>query len=174
MRGGVSLAAALAVPLETDAGAAFPDRDLLVFLTFAVILATLVLQGLSLKPLVRRLGVRDDGAEQREELHARLRVTEAALERLDELAGEGWVNPDTVERMRAMFGYRQRRFATRVDGSDDDRLEQRSMAYQRLLRELLAAERDELVELRNEGAISDEVRRRVERDLDLEEARLED
>ena len=172
MRGAVSLAAALAIPLETDAGAAFPDRDLLVFLTFAVILATLVLQGLTLKPLVRRLGVRDDGADEREEITARIRVAEAALERLEELGGEPWVNDDTLERTRGLFDYRRRRFAARAEGGGDGAFEERTAAYQRLLGELLAAERDELLALRNEGEISDEVRRRVERDLDFEESRI--
>jgi monovalent cation/hydrogen antiporter len=172
MRGAVSLAAALAVPFETDAGTPFPDRDLLIFLAFAVIVATLVLQGLTLKPLIGRLEIRDEGEEEREELTARLRAAEAALARLEELAGEEWVNPDTVERTRGLLGFRQRRFAARVDGADDGGYEERSAAYRRLLRELLAAERDELLALRNEGEISDEVRRRVERDLDFEESRL--
>jgi monovalent cation/hydrogen antiporter len=173
MRGGVSLAAALAVPLETDAGTPFPDRDLILFLTFAVILATLVVQGLTLKPLVRRLEIRGDDAEEQEELRARLRAAEAALDRLEELADEDWVRDDTLERTRNLYDYRRRRFAARTDGSDEDgAYEERSANYKRLLRELLAAERDELLALRNEGQISDDVRRRVERDLDLEESRL--
>jgi Na+/H+ antiporter len=172
MRGAVSLAAALAIPLETDAGAAFPDRDLVIFLTLSVILATLVVQGLTLKPLVRKLDICDDGAEEREELTARLRAAEAALARLEELAEEDWVYDDTIERTRNLFEFRQRRFGARVDGADDGALEERSTAYRRLLRELLAAERDELLALRNEGHIGDDVRRRVERDLDLEESRL--
>jgi Na+/H+ antiporter len=172
MRGAVSLAAALAVPLETDAGAPFPDRDLILFLTFAVILATLVLQGLTLKPLVKRLDIEGDEVEEQEELKARLRAAEAALERLEELGDEDWVRDDTLDRTRRLYDYRRRRFSALVDGSDDGDFEERSADYQRLLRELLAAEREELLALRNEGEISDEVRRRVERDLDLEEARL--
>jgi CPA1 family monovalent cation:H+ antiporter len=172
MRGGVSLAAALALPFHTHGGTPFPDRDLVLFLTFAVILATLVLQGLTLKPLVRRLDIRDDGAEEREELTARLRAAEAALDRLEQLADEDWVRDDTLERTRNLYDYRRRRFTARVDGSDDGAYEERSDAYKQLLREVLAAERDELLALRNEGHISDDVRRRVERDLDLEESRL--
>ena len=79
MRGGVSLAAALAIPLETDAGAPFPERDLIIFITFCVILVTLVGQGLTLPLLIRKLGVHDDGAEEQEELHARLTAAKAAL-----------------------------------------------------------------------------------------------
>ena len=172
MRGAVALAAALAIPLETGAGTPFPDRDLLLFLTFAVIVATLVFQGLTLKPLVRRMGLRDDGAEEREEITARLRAAEAALIRLEELASEDWVYDDSIERARGLFEYRRRRFGARIDGEGDGEIEERSTAYRRLLREVLAAERDELLALRNEGHISDEVRRRVERDLDLEESRL--
>jgi monovalent cation/hydrogen antiporter len=172
MRGAVALAAALAIPLETDAATPFPDRDLLLFLTFSVIVATLVVQGLTLKPLVKLLDITDDDAEEREELTARLRATEAALARLEELAEEDWVAEDTLERTRGLFDWRRRRFAARFDGSDDGGYEERSAAYRRLLRELLTAERDELLALRNEGQISDQVRRRVERDLDLEESRL--
>lgn len=100
MRGAVALAAALALPLETASGAPFPGRDLIVFLAFAVILATLLLEGLSLPWIIRRLGLA--GAEQEEwrETEARLRAAEAALERIDELADEDWVREDTAERMR--------------------------------------------------------------------------
>ncbi len=100
MRGAVALAAALAIPLTVEGGAPFPDRDLLVFLTYAVILATLVLQGLTLPVLIRRLGVEDDGLDDREELGARMRAAEAALARVEELAGEDWVHADTIERTR--------------------------------------------------------------------------
>jgi CPA1 family monovalent cation:H+ antiporter len=173
MRGSVSLAAALAVPFETDAGTAFPDRDLVLFLTFAVIFATLVVQGLTLKPLVKALDIDDDGADEGEEVTARLRAAEAALDRLEELADEDWVRDDTLDRTRALYDYRRRRFSARVDGSEEDgAFQERSTNYKRLLREILAAERDELLSLRNEGHISDDVRRRVERDLDLEESRL--
>ena len=173
MRGAVSLAAALAVPLETGSGAPFPERDLLVFLTFAVILVTLVGQGLTLRPLIRALGVEDDGAAEREELVARVHAAEAALARLEHLEGEEWTFEDTVERVRGMLDYRRRRFAARMEADGGVGYEERSSAYQRVLRELLAAERERLLELRNAGEISDEVRRKVERDLDLEESRLE-
>ena len=174
MRGSVSLAAALALPLETDAGTPFPERELIVFLAFAVIFATLIGQGLTLGPLINRLGVRDDGSEQREELRARVALAEAALARIEELAGEDWVFDDTVERVRGMYNYRRRRFAARDGDSDEDgsALEERSGQYLRVMFELLDAQREELLELRNAGDISDEVRRRIERELDLEESRL--
>jgi CPA1 family monovalent cation:H+ antiporter len=173
MRGAVALAAALAIPLTVDGGAAFPERDLLIFLTYTVIVATLVVQGLTLPLLIRALRVEDDGLDAHEELGARLHAAEAALARLDELAGEDWVNEDTAERTRRLYDFRRRRFAELKHGAGDGGVDERSGRYQRLMHELIAAERDALLRLRNEGRITDEVMRRVERDLDLEEARLD-
>jgi Na+/H+ antiporter len=171
MRGSVSLAAALAVPLSTDAGGAFPGRELIILLAFAVILVTLVGQGLTLGPLINRLGICDDGEEQREETLARLRLSEAAIGRLDELANEDWTRDDTIERVRGMYDYRRRRFGARTDG-DGAAYEERTDAYTRLMYELFDAQREQLVALRNRREISDEIRRKVERDIDLEESRL--
>jgi CPA1 family monovalent cation:H+ antiporter len=167
MRGAVSLAAALALPANT------PHRDLLLFLTFAVILSTLVVQGLTLPMLIRRLNVRDDGMADKEELKARLIAAQAALTRLDELAGEDWTRDDTIERMRGLYNYRRRRFKARAGKIDDDGYEDRSGAYQRLVREVLEAQRDAVVALRNEGRISNDIMHRIERELDLEDQRLE-
>src|SRR5207342_839763 len=100
MRGAVSLAAALALPLETDAGTPFPGRDLILFLTFSVILATLVGQGLTLPFVIRVLGLEDDGVADREDAKARIYAAEAALARLEELVSEEWVREDTAERVR--------------------------------------------------------------------------
>jgi Na+/H+ antiporter len=175
MRGAVSLAAALALPLETDLGAPLPGRDLILFITFALILVTVVGQGLTLPALIRRLGLREDGAEEEaEEIRARLAASRAALERLDELAIEDWTRDDTIERVRGAYQFRQRRFTVRAGKVEDqDGIEDRSRAYQRLMHELYDVQRRALVELRNEGAISSEVMRRIQRELDLEEARLE-
>ena len=167
MRGAVSLAAALALPRL------FPERDLIVFLTFGVIFATLVVQGLTLPALIRRLGVRGDGAEELEEVRARLDAAKAALARLDELAVEDWTRDDTIERLRAAYEFRRRRLKARVGKIEDDGYEDRSLAYQRLVRELLEAQRRTIVRLRNQGAISSDVMHRIERDLDLEDSRLE-
>lgn len=174
LRGAVSLAAALAVPLTVQEGTAFPGRDLILFITFCVILFTLVPQGLSLPLLIRRLGLagRED-AEQREETEARLRAAEAALNRIDELEAEDWVSSETVARMRDLYEYRRRRFAARgADEPETNDYEKQSLAFQRFRRELLIAERTALLQLRREGHISDEIRRRVERELDLEDAHL--
>ena len=168
MRGAVSLAAALALPVD------FPQRDLLIFLTFAVIFVTLVLQGLTLPPLIRWLGVIDDGSEEEhEDLKARLLATKAALRRIEELRAEEWTRDDTLERMQAMYEYRKRRLAARAGKIEDEGFEDRSFAYQTIVREVLEAQRAEIVRLRNEGTISNEVMHRIERELDLEDQRLE-
>ena len=174
MRGAVSLAAALALPLTTDAGTAFPSRELVVFLTFTVILATVVGQGLTLPKLIDLLDLEDDSrTAEKEEIKARIHAAEAALARLEELVSEEWVREDTAERLRRLYDFRRSRFRAQYDEDDDGSIEQRSTDYQRLLRELLEAERAAVRALRRERRISDDVMRRVERDLDLEEARLE-
>jgi monovalent cation/hydrogen antiporter len=172
MRGAVSLAAALALVED------FPQRDIVLFLTFAVIFATLVLQGLTLGPLIRALGVEDDGADEREELLGRRAAVEAALARLDELGEAEWTRDDTTMRMRQMYEYRARRFAIRAGEVDDegdgiDAVEIRSKRYQKMVRSVLTAQRERLVEMRNRGEISNEVMHRLERELDLEDERLE-
>ena len=173
MRGSVALAAALAIPLSTDAGAPFPDRELLIYLAFVVILVTLVGQGLTLGPLINRLGIEDDGREREEEVRARIRIAEAAIDRLDEIAGDGWAREDTLERVRGLYDYRRRRFSATADG-DGVQYEERTDAYRRLMYELFDAQREELLAMRNNREISDEVRRRVERELDLEETRIQE
>jgi len=174
MRGGVTLAAALAIPLETDAGAPFPDRPLVIFLAFSIVLSTLVIQGLSLPAFVHVLKLeRDDDVDAREDAKARIHAVDAGLARLEELIDEDWVRDDTAERVRGMYRFRRNRFGVRLDGSDDDGIEAQSQDYQRLRRELLDAERMAVVALRNEGKISEDVMQRVTRDLDLEDSRLD-
>jgi CPA1 family monovalent cation:H+ antiporter len=170
MRGAVSLAAALALPID------FPARDQLLFITFGVILATLVLQGLTLPAVIRWAGVHDDGSEAAEELLARRRATEAALAHLDELAAAEWTRDDTVERMRGMYEYRSRRLGARAGETEDEDgggYEHRSRKYQKMVRSVLDAQRRAVVELRNQGEISNDVMHRIERELDLEDERLE-
>ena len=173
MRGAVSLAAALAIPLTTDAGGAFPNRDLIIFLAFCVILGTLVLQGLTLPTLIGALGVEDDRLAEREDAKARIKAAEAALARLEALVSEDWVRDDTAERLRGLYNFRRDRFAARLDGDGDGEIETRSTDYQRLRRELLEAERGAIISLRRAGVINDDVMHRLQRDLDLEDARLE-
>jgi CPA1 family monovalent cation:H+ antiporter len=173
MRGAVSLAAALAIPLETDAGAPFPGRELIIFLAFCVIVVTLVGEGATLPAVIRGLGVEDDGGEAREEAKARKRASMAALERLAELEGEDWVMDDTAGRLRGLYDFRVRRFGERFDDSSDGANEAQSLSYQRLRRELLDAERDAVLGLRREGVVSDDVMNRVLRDIALEDVRLD-
>jgi Na+/H+ antiporter len=169
MRGAVSMAAAL----TTDAGDPFPQRDLIVFLTFAVILVTLVVQGLTLPALIRRLDLPDDGEEEREEVRARLVAAKAAIDALDDLGEQEWTRNETVDRMRQLYTYRGRRFAARAGKIEDDGFEPRSEAYQRMVHIVIDAQREALIGMRNEGSISNEVMHRIERELDLEESRLE-
>jgi CPA1 family monovalent cation:H+ antiporter len=173
MRGAVSLAAALAIPVSIDTGAPFPQRDLIIFLTYAVIMATLVLQGLTLPAVIKVLGVEEDGTVAQRESKARLLAARAAMDRIDELRGEDWVRDDTADRVRASYEFRIRRFSARFDEDDDGAIDERSYNYQRLRRELLEAERAEVIRLRNQGKINDDIMHRIERDLDLEDTRLE-
>jgi monovalent cation/hydrogen antiporter len=171
MRGSVSLAAALAVPFTIDAGGDFPQRDLIIFLAFAVILVTLVGQGLTLAPLIKKLELVDDGVEELEERRARRGIAEAGLARLEALGEPDWISPESVGRARNRLDYLRQRFDALADG--DGGYEDRADAWRRLQYDLYDAQREELVALRNRGEISDEVRRKIERDLDLEESRLE-
>ena len=168
VRGAVSLAAALALPTD------LPYRDTIVFVTFVVILGTLVGQVLTLPLLISVLHVEDDdSAADREDAKARIKAAQAALARLEELESEDWVREDTAERMRGSYNFRTRRFRARYEGVDGDGEEERSQAYQRLRRELLDAERGAVLELRNDGVITEEVMQRVQRDIDLEDSRLD-
>jgi monovalent cation/hydrogen antiporter len=173
MRGAVSLAAALAIPFATDSGAPFPQRNLIIFLTFAVIFATLVVQGLTLPAVIRMLHITGDGQEDEEEIRARLVAAKAALAQIDALVDEDWTREDTLERLRAMYQYRKRRFAARAGRIEDDGYEDRSLAYQRTVQSVLGAQRNALVQLRSDGEVSNEIMSRIVRELDLEESRLE-
>lgn len=173
MRGVVSLAAALALPLVTNAGTPFPNRDLVLFLTFCVILVTLVLQGLTLPLLIRRLKVVDDGNTEREEMEARLKAAEAAMERLEELVAENSALKEStmVQWLRAEYEERIRQFCDICIAMDTGNYEQLG-ALKVLQREAVAAERKVVVKLRNQGVINDEVLHRLEHELDLEAVRL--
>ena len=138
-----------------------------------MILATLVVQGLTLTPLIRVLNLHDDGGEEREENKARLVAAKAGASRLEELAGEGWLSEEIADDMRAHYQERKRRYGSRYLGSNDDGIETQASDQLRLQRELLTAERQALTRLRDNGVINDEVLRRVERDLDLEEQGLQ-
>ncbi len=171
LRGGVSLAAALAVPLTVASGMAFPQRPLILYLTVAVILATLVVQGLTLPMLIRAFGLNSDGTELREETLARLRATRAAYGRLQELAKEPWADRKIVEDIRghlkATYAHHKGQNDIGITKGDDDD----ASTFGRIQRELNDAQSREIVRLRDEGAINDAVMNKIQRELDLDDVR---
>jgi monovalent cation/hydrogen antiporter len=170
MRGVLSLAAALALPVTTRLGAPFPGRALILYLTFAVILVTLVFQGGTLPLVLRRLGARDRGDADREEASARLRAADAALERLEELRGGGRVPDVLVDQLRDSYRARSKRIG---DGSLTGECEPaEGNAYAWLKNEALTAERQEIIALRDIGAIGDDVLQSLEYELDVDALRL--
>jgi CPA1 family monovalent cation:H+ antiporter len=172
MRGGISLAAALAIPDIIADGSPLPERDLVIFLTFCVILATLIVQGLSLRPLIRLLGIPEDRETRQEIKTARWEATQASLKRLEELKQEHWVPQDYAERLRYYFERKLYGIATYTEGVEEKRVMEHFSNYQRLRYELLQAERAAIIQLRNNSIIGDEALWEVERAMDLEEQRL--
>jgi len=170
MRGVDSMAAAMALPLTVSGGAPFPGRDLILFNTFAVILVTLVFQGLSLPLIIRWLGIVDDGVVAREELQARIRAVRAALSRLDEFKGKS--DDQSLGRIRVEFESRIRELESELTPPVRSPETGQGTSYQRLLADALLAERRTILQLRNERFINDEALRRIQRDLDLVELRL--
>jgi CPA1 family monovalent cation:H+ antiporter len=173
MRGVVSLAAALAIPLTLRDGSPFPGRDLILFLTFVVILATLVLQGLSLPLLIRWLRIQDDHSMEKEEREARLKANQAALTRLNEIAERDPAKDDALQRLRVEYEDHIRQVEGAEPESAGTPLRIFSSEYERLSHEALQIERVTIINLRNHDVISDEVLRRIQRDIDLAEARLQ-
>lgn len=172
MRGIITLAAALALPITTDTGAPFPFRAEIILLSFSVIFVTLVLQGLSLKPLIWALRLQEDRQLEQEEMKAREHAAASALARLDKLAGEDWPIPEHLERMRIHYGQRLQRFAPSGKIDSECTLEA-AEGFRHLMHEMLNAERFAVIELRNQGVISDEVLHRIEHELDIEALRLD-
>ena len=152
MRGAVSVAAALAIPLQTDAGDALPGRDLIIFLTYVVVVVTVVGQGLALPRLLRRIAPEGPGDQvEREEDEARVAAARAALEHLDELGDDAAVPDRTLRRLRELYRFRLDRFAARLEGDGREDLEEDSVAYQRLRHDLLERERRAIIDLRDAG-----------------------
>jgi CPA1 family monovalent cation:H+ antiporter len=173
LRGADSLVLAAAIPTLTAAGTPFPGRDAIIAVTYGVIVVTLVGQGFTLAPLLRWLGLRETGAdEEREEVAARLQASEAALARLEELTTAPWMHPDALSHARERYRHRTRHLQSHANAVVDGPVEAKAAALERLTRELLGAERRKLLQLRDQGAISDAVMRRIQRDLDYEELLL--
>ncbi len=175
MRGVVSLAAALALPRTLPDGSPFPERDLLIFLTFAVILATLVGQGLTLPLVIRRLGIAGEGGDVHEEAHARIYLAEAAVARIERLAQEWPTHLELVDALRAQYAHRSEHLGAHgdEDGEPTDEAERELLEHRQIRLAVIEAEREALLRLRESGGVTDDVFRRVERDLDLEELRME-
>ena len=146
---------------------------MILFLTFIVILATLVVQGLSLPLLIRWLGVKDDGSMEKEERNARLQANQAALARLNEIAERDPAKADALQRLRIEYEDHIRQLECAEPESAGTPLRLFSSEYERLSHEALQVERRTILQLRNEDVISDEVLRRIQRDIDLAEARLQ-
>jgi CPA1 family monovalent cation:H+ antiporter len=171
MRGGVSLAAALAIPQMVD-GKAFPDRDLIVFLAYGVVLVTLVLPGLTLAPLLERLGLGRGEERTRADAELRLRLTEAALERLEDMERDGAVSERVSDRMRDRYQSRADRLANRLGHDDVADGSDYGNEAARVQHELLAAERDALDGLERERAFPADLLERLQSEIDLDESRL--
>ncbi len=168
MRGIVSLAAALALPAVLENGTAFPERDLIIFLTFVVIAVTLVLQGLTLKPLIRRLRLGTDWSLQEERQRAKMALGKAAIAAIDALAAKEDIPDALAERIRAEFAEKitlsvPNGVVFAQPGSDNAR---------RLRQAAVRAERQELIRVWRENEISDEVLHHLEEDLDYQESRI--
>jgi CPA1 family monovalent cation:H+ antiporter len=170
MRGVVSLAAAFALPVAIASGAPFPGRDLIVFLTFSVVVFTLVVQTLTLAPLIRKLGLEGGSGLGCEERDARRIAIEAAVRQLEE------------ERQRdrpeyaGLYDDLAQHYRERLEGDGADGDDPRALhhdRYRALGRQLIDVQRRAVLRLRGEGRINDEVLRRIERELDLEAVRLE-
>jgi monovalent cation/hydrogen antiporter len=168
MRGAVSLAAALAVPLSVE------GRPQIIFLTFALILVTIVGQGLSLPFIVRALGLEEPRRWSDEEAVARMEAAQSALDRLDQMESDKRANEKQLVRLRDLYRARFRMCQAVLGGEEPDvaAREQRIADYSELRRELIGVEREELLGLRGVGRLRDQTLRQIERDLDLEEARI--
>lgn len=202
LRGAVSLVLALSIPFVTPTGAPFPGRDLVVFLTFVVILVTLVGQGLTLKPLIHTLGLQPDRVEEVEETRARLQAARAALARLEQLGSSAKRNDTSavlndaavhqvIEHLHDRYTHRIHQYANAARNStvpkagdtvvsDDadaatreaDSDSRRTNTYKQLRMAMIDAERQELNQLRDDNKISDGVLHRMEHELDLEQMLL--
>jgi CPA1 family monovalent cation:H+ antiporter len=170
MRGVVSLAAALALPAVLADGSAFPQRDVMVFLTFCVIVVTLVLQGITLPPLIRALGLASAGGANCEEQEARRIVTEAAVTYLEDAHDTGGEGSEEI--YEDLIDHYRQRLASLTPGEASEAEAAHHSRHVEVSLEALRVERETSIRLRNEGRISDEVLRKIERELDLNESRM--
>ena len=171
-RGVVPLAAALSIPLTSASGAPLARRDLILVLATTVIVVSLIVQGLTLEPLARFAGIAQPGTARHEETIARLRLAEAGLARLDELADSDAAPDAVIDRVRASLQARIGHSRARIDGTPPP--EPDGLTERELRRDLITAENAELTRLYQDGTISAATRQRLQRGLDLEATRLSD
>jgi len=176
MRGAISLAAALSIPLMTSGGFPFPQRDLMIFMTFCVIVSTLLLQGLTLPWLIHYFQIDREGSQElaaagHQEIEARRLAAEASLALLAARRKEGAYPDALIERMEDQYRDRNAQFRAHLDGDHDGAVQHGTHRFN-MQTELIATERQVMIDLRKKGVIDDAILRRVEKDLDLQEMRL--
>ena len=170
MRGAISLAAALAIPLRTEDGGPFPGRAEVIFLTYSAIIITLVLPAFTLPKLLQRLGLAEGETVHREEQFALVQLAQAALARLEHAAERNEAPDTAIEQLRRRYEARIERLEPLLDGTTGSNTAADPHAWTRLRRAAIRAERERLAQLRREGKISEEAARHLRRDLDLEES----
>jgi Na+/H+ antiporter len=173
MRGVVSLAAALALPMTLPTGGPFPAREGLVIVTLTVIIFTLVGQGLTLPWLIRSLRLGTDAGLHKEEGHARQRLSDAATRRIDQLYDVWPGHHPLLDRLRDTYQHRAEHVDRRLDSGGPDGEDRELIEHREIRRTVLDAEREALLRLRADGAIDDDVLRQLERELDLDERRMD-
>jgi CPA1 family monovalent cation:H+ antiporter len=173
MRGIVSLAAALSIPLTLPSGEAFPFRNLLIFLTYVVILATLIIPAVTLPGLMRWLRIRDGGENQRDETKARLALVRAVLREIDALKQANSFPAELLDSTATRHERRAQTVESNLEPTAFSPLFNEDQILRHLTRRLLAAERAELESLRRQATIHDHVFFQLSRELDIEETRLE-
>lgn len=168
MRGVVSLAAALALPLTIGEGIEFPNRDLIIFLTFCVIFATLVLQGLTLSVLIRWFNVKEDGTHQEEDKQARLAISFSIIEHIE--SNYGLLSNEILNQIKTKYEIRIHRI--QKDSKNQKLSEEQVLEFMKIQKDLIQKERQEIKRLRKAKKVGEEVLRKIEHELDLDESRL--
>jgi CPA1 family monovalent cation:H+ antiporter len=172
MRGAVSLAAALAVPLALPDGSPWPAREAGIVITFTVILVTLVGQGMSLPFVIKAVHLGADEDVRAEERHARTVLVDEALRRIEALYGEWPAHRPLLDQLRTSYRHRAEHAGT-FDQAPSSEAEQELVEHRQIRRSVIDAQREAVLLMRDRGVIDDDVLRTIERELDLEELRME-
>jgi CPA1 family monovalent cation:H+ antiporter len=172
MRGVVSLAAALAIPLVLPGGSPLPAREAVIVITFTVILVTLVGQGVTLPLVIRAARLGSDASARAEEQQARRELVDEAVRRIDQLYEQWPGHRPLLDQLRATYLHRAEHFG-QFDDVPESAAEQELVEHRQIRRSVIDAQRDAVLLMRDRGAIDDDVLRSIERELDLEEVRME-